>query len=95
MKKLISWFPVKIIAWKHKGIISTIKRVDNDLVYLDGINVYKKAKKWQWYIDVVLPIHISNVMYYDSTTSNMSKIWFSVNTDWQKKRIIKKTGKSI
>lgn len=92
-----------VIAGKHKGKISTIKEVKdivnarkmtNTYVYLDGVNVMKKAVKKQWFQDVVLPLHISNVQYYDEKTQKPSRI--GIRVTWQKKvRYIKKTDTDL
>lgn len=94
MKKLKQGDPVKVIAGKFKGKTSKIVSVDGDLVVVDGINVMKKAVKWKGFVDKIKPIHISNVMYHDEK-AGVSKIWITVNADWKKSRVIKKTKKAI
>ncbi len=95
MKKIKKWDKVIVIAWKNKWKVSDILKVDWDNVYLDWINVYKKAQKWKWYEDKILPIHISNVMYYDEKNKKWTKISISVLKDWKKQRIMKSTNESI
>jgi large subunit ribosomal protein L24 len=45
MKKIKKGDPVVVIAGKHKGKISTVMKVADQKVYLDGVNVAKKAVK--------------------------------------------------
>lgn len=92
-----------VIAGKHKGKISTIKeikdivnarKITNRYVYLEGVNVMKKAVKKQWFKEVTLPIHISNVQYYDEEAGKSSRVGIRV-VDGKKVRYLKKTNKNI
>lgn len=59
---------VKVISGAYKGKVGIVSRVDrkNNLVYIDGINVKKKAVKKgensnENFVYIVHPIHYSNV----------------------------------
>lgn len=103
MKKIQTWDTVKVIAWKWKWkvaiVTSVSERIKKDkttqsLVYLEWVNVMKKAVKWQWYKDVVLPIDISNVMYRSDAEKVASKV--GIRVEWKKNvRYLKKTGTVI
>ncbi len=105
MRKLKVWDQVIVISGKHKWKVSKILKIKdkrkwktnviNTYVYLDGVNVAKKAVKWKGFVDVVLPIHISNVAYYDESSKSKSRIGFVVDKDWKKTRILKKTWKKV
>lgn len=94
MKKLKKGDPVKVIAGKHKGKQSTILSVAEDLVVVDGVNVMKKAVKGKGFVDVIKPIHISNVMYVDAS-GKTSRIGISSTAEGKKVRLVKKTQKTI
>lgn len=104
MKKLHTGDPVIVIAGKHKGKVSTVERVVESIrkkgnkfithtrVVVKGVNEAKRGKKGQGFITVTLPIHVSNVMYYDEKTKAGSRIGISVDKkSGQKTRLVKKT----
>lgn len=64
MKKIKKGDLVLVIAGKFKGKTATVMKVDGNSVYLDGVNVMKKAVKGEGYKDKILPIDVSNVMFY-------------------------------
>lgn len=94
MAQPITWNPVVVIAWKHKWKISKIQKKEWDYVFLEWLNIYKKAQKWKGYVDVQLPIHVSNVMYYVDAAIWWSKLSVSRSV-WKKSIVIKKTGKTL
>ena len=92
MKKIKTGDMVKVITGKYKGKTAKVISVDGDSVFLEWLNIVKRAKKQQWYQDKQLPINISNVAYQDGDVT--SKIWFTM--DWDKKvRLIKKTNNKL
>ncbi len=95
MKKLRTWDPVIVISWKNKWKISSIEKIDGDLVIVKDINVVKKAVKWQWFVKKTLPIHISNIMYYLSKEKKASKIKIEKTKDGKKVRKSKKLNIEI
>ncbi len=78
MKKIKTWDPVIVIAWKHKGKISTVEKVDGDKLFLKWVNEVKKAVKGQGFVKKTLPIHLSNCMYYDEKNKKPSRIWIKI-----------------
>ncbi len=104
MKKLKTWDTVIVLSWKNKGKVAKIKQIKdiskkkwnivNTFVYLDWVNVAKKSKKWQWFIDVILPIHISNVKYYDEASKKWSKVKIVVENG-KKYRFLRDLDKKI
>ena len=59
------------------------------------MNVVKKAKKGEGFIEKTLPLHVSNVSYYLADQKVATKIGIEVTAKGKKVRIAKKTGKSI
>lgn len=86
MKKLRNWDPVIVISWKNKWKISVIERIDWERVYVTWVNEAKRAMKWKWFIKKLLPIHISNVMYYLESEKKWSKLKIETKKDWKKVR---------
>jgi ribosomal protein L24 len=95
MRKLKKWDPVVVISGKFKWKVSTIENVDWDKIYLNKVNEVKKAVKWKWFIKKILPIHVSNIAYYDEVTKKPVKIKITIDDKWMKKRVMKKTDKVI
>jgi len=95
MKKLRSEDPIIIIAWKYKGKVSSIEKVDEDKVWVKWINEVKRAMKWKWFIKKHLPIHVSNVMYYDEASKKPSKVKITITKEGKRVRKIAKTDKEI
>ncbi len=87
MKKLRAWDPVIIIAGKYKWKTSTIEKfVDDDRVFVKWVNEVKKAVKGKWFIKKILPVHISNVMYYVEDKKQATKIKIVTDKKWKKTR---------
>ena len=92
MKKLRVGDPVLVIAGKHKGKISTITSLTDDLVVVKWVNEVKKAVKGKGFIKKTLPISISNVMYYLEAEKKATKIKIVEDAKGKKVRQSKKTG---
>ncbi len=90
MKKIKKWDTVVVIAGKHKGKIATVDKVVEDMLRLHGVNIVKKAVKWQWFVEKTLPIHVSNVMYYVKDEKKAVRIGFEKDDSGKKKRKAKK-----
>jgi len=95
MKKLQVGDPIKVIAGKYKGKTSSIEKRDEEKVWVKGINEVKKAVKGKGFIKKHLPIHASNVMYYDEESKKTSRIGITADKKGKKVRIIKKLKKEI
>lgn len=95
MKKLRSGDPIQVIAGKYKGQTSSIEKVGEDKVWVKWINEVKKAVKGKGFIKKHLPIHISNVMFYDEASKKPSKIKIAVTKEGKKVRKLKTTDKEI
>ena len=95
MRKIKKGDKVQVIAGRFKGSISTIVKVDEDKVYLEGINIVKRAVKGQWFVDRHLPIHISNVMFYCEKCKKPVRLGIKFQDNGKKVRYCKKCETEI
>ena len=77
---------VKMIPKKNKAIVSDINKVKK--------NQKPDNNQAGGIIEKEMPIHISNLSYFDNETSNPVKIGYKVDNN-KKVRIIKSTGKEV
>lgn len=91
MKKIKTGDPVVVISWKHKWKVSKVMKVAGDKVYLEWVNVAKKAVKWEGHKEKILPLHISTVMYYLKDKKQGVRVWFELKGK-KKARKAKKLG---
>ena len=93
---------VVVLAGKDKGKKGKIVRVIPDIrkVVVTDINKYKKHQKPGnnepgGIIEKDMPMHISNVAFFDAVSNKGARIGYNVNKDGKKVRINKKSGKEI
>ena len=93
---------VIVLAGKDKGKKGKIVKVISDIrkVVVTDINKYKKHQKPGnnepgGIIEKDMPLHVSNVAYFDSKSNKGTRVGFDFNMDGKKIRINKKTGKEI
>ena len=93
---------VIILAGKDKGKTGKIILVKPQInkAVVTGINKVKKHQKPDnnqagGITEKEMPIHISNLSYFDPTTKKGVKISFKVNAKKQKVRVITNSGKEI
>ena len=93
---------VIVLAGKDKGKKGKIVRVISDIrkVVVTDINKYKKHQKPGnnepgGIIEKDMPLHISNVAYFDAKSNKGARVGYDFNKDGKKIRINKKTGKEI
>ena len=101
MKKIQSWDSVIVIAWKWKWTKSSVVKVlqkkdkrKGDWVVIKWVNIVKKSKKWEWFVEFESPIHSSNVMHRDDSSNSSSRVWFRESKSW-KERFYKKSWKAV
>jgi large subunit ribosomal protein L24 len=93
---------VKVITGKYKGTIGEVLQVfpKEDKVIVEGVNIAKKHLKPSQQnpdggiVEKLLPIHVSNVMAYDSKKKEASRIGYTVEKG-EKVRVYKKTGNKV
>lgn len=95
MKKIQKDDKVIVISGKFKKTVATVEQVNwtEDTVVLKGVNVVKKAVKWQWFVEKTLPIHISNVMHYSEELKKPVRV--SIKTVKGKKVRVLKDGTEL
>jgi len=93
---------VIVLAGKDKGKRGKILKVipTTRKIIVSEINKYKKHQKPGnnepgGIIEKDMPIHISNVAFYDSSLNKGVKLGYSFDKDGKKIRINKKSGKEI
>ena len=98
IKKYKKGDEVIVKVGKDKGKIGTISKVINtsDKVVISGINISKKHQKPSQdskggIIDKEMPVHISNVLAYDSKNKKSSKVGFKIE-EGKKVRVLKSSG---
>ena len=93
---------VKVIAGKDKDKEGKVLTVDqkNNKVVVEGVNIIKKHMKPTQQdpdgkiIEREAPIHVSNVMLYDTKAKKASRVGYQV-VDGKKVRVYKKTGNIV
>jgi len=93
---------VIVLSGKDKGKTGKITKVKFDLgkVIVAGINKVKKHQKPNndqpgGIVEKEMPIHISNIAYFDSSIKKGVRVGYSFNNKNKKVRINKKSGKEI
>ena len=93
---------VIVLSGKDKGKTGKIVRVFPDIrkVIVSDINKYKKHQKPGnnepgGIIEKDMPLHVSNVAFYDSSSKKGIRVGYTFNNDGKKMRINKKSGKEI
>ena len=93
---------VIVLSGKDKGKTGKIVRVLPDIrkVIVSDINKYKKHQKPGnnepgGIIEKDMPLHVSNLAFYDPSSKKGIRIGYIFNKDGKKMRISKKSGKEI
>jgi large subunit ribosomal protein L24 len=93
---------VIVLAGKDKGKKGKIVRVIPDIrkVVVTDVNKYKKHQKPGnnepgGIIEKDMPLHISNVAFYDPSLNKGVRLGYTLNKDGKKTRINKKSGKEV
>lgn len=93
---------VQVISGAYKGTVADVTRVlpKENKVVVEGVNIIKKHMKPTQadpdgkIIEREAPIHVSNVMAYDSKKKVASRIGYKFE-DGKKVRVYKKTGNLV
>ena len=89
---------VKIVDKKTGKIVRVIPDIRK--VIVTDVNKYKKHQKPGnnepgGIIEKDMPLHVSNVAFYDPSSKKGIRVGFTFNKDGKKMRINKKSGKEI
>lgn len=103
MNRLKKGDEIIVISGKDKGKRGKILRLAADMnCVVEGINIIKKHKKGNpnkgekgGIIEQPAPIHVSNVMLYNTQIGKGSRIGFKVQEDGSKTRYFKADGTVI
>ncbi len=93
---------VIVIAGKDKGKKGKVLEAypKKDRVLVEGINITTKSEKPSktnpqgGIVKKEMPIHVSNVMYYDAKSGKGTRIKYEIQ-DGKKVRVAKKSGEQI
>lgn len=93
---------VIVIAGKDKGKKGKVLEAypKKDRVLVEGINIATKSEKLSktnpqgGIVKKEMPIHVSNVMYYDAKSGKGTRIKYEIQ-DGKKVRVAKKSGEQI
>ena len=100
--KILKGDKVKVITGRYKGTIADVIQVlpKEDKVVVEGVNLIKKSLKPTQanpdggIIEKEAPIHVSNVMAYDSKAKTASRVGYTTEKN-EKVRVYKKSGAKI
>jgi large subunit ribosomal protein L24 len=103
MNKIRKGDQVIVIAGRDKGKRGTVaRRVDDDHVVVDGINISKKHVKPNplkgttgGVIDKTMPIHQSNVAIWNAAKGKGDRVGIKLLADGKKVRVYRSSGEEI
>ena len=104
MKKIRKGDQVTVICGRNKGQQGRVLRVipENDTVLVENINIVKKMVRPNpdkgepgGIIERESPLHISNVMLYNSKTGKGDRVGFRIKEDGTKVRYLKHSEQEI
>ena len=103
MMKIKKGDQVIVITGRDKGKRGTVsRRVDDDHIVVDGVNVVKKHTKPNplkgttgGIVEKTMPIHQSNVAIYNAATGKADRVGIKVLADGKKVRVYKSSGEEI
>jgi large subunit ribosomal protein L24 len=103
MNKIRKGDHVIVLAGRDKGKRGTVtRRVDEDHVLVDGINVVKKHVKPNpmkgttgGVVDKTMPIHQSNVAIWNAGSGKADRVGVKLLDDGKKVRVYKSSGQEI
>lgn len=100
--RIVKGDKVKVITGRYKGTIAEVVEVlpKEEKVVLDGVNMAKKHLKPSQVnpdggiVEKAMPIHVSNVMLYDSKAKQASRVGVRIEKD-KKVRYYKKSNSVV
>ena len=103
MNKLRKGDQVIVTTGRDKGKRGSIaRRVDEDHVVVEGVNVVKKHVKPNplkgttgGVVDKTMPIHQSNVAIFNAATGKADRVGIKLLADGKKVRVFKSSGDEI
>ena len=103
MEKIRKGDDVVVIAGRDKGKRGTVsRRVDDERLLIDGINMVKKHVKPNpmkgttgGVIDKAMPIHQSNIAIWNDATGKADRVGIKLLDNGDKVRVFKSSGEQI
>jgi large subunit ribosomal protein L24 len=102
MNKIKQNDEVIIIAGKDKGSVGTVTKVMGSKLFVEGFNLVKKHVRpnpqegIQGGIEEKeMPLNISNVAIYNSTTEKADRVGVRINDKGEKERFFKSNGEPV
>ena len=103
MNKIRKGDEVIVLTGRDKGKRGTVaRRVDDDHLVVDGVNVVKKHVKPNpmkgttgGVVDKTMPIHQSNVAIFNAATSKADRVGIKLLDNGDKVRVYKSSGEQI
>ena len=103
MNKIRKGDHVVVTTGRDKGKRGTVtRRVDDDHIVVEGVNVVKKHVKPNplkgttgGVVDKTLPIHQSNVAIFNPASGKADRVGIKVGADGKKVRVFKSSGQEI
>jgi large subunit ribosomal protein L24 len=103
MNKIRKGDSVIVIAGRDKGRRGEVtRRVDEERIVVDGVNVVKKHTKPNPMKGITggvttktMPIHQSNVAIYNAATGKADRVGIQIGADGKKTRVFKSSGSEI
>jgi large subunit ribosomal protein L24 len=103
MNKIRKGDQVIVLTGRDKGKRGTVsKRVDEERIVVDGVNVVKKHVKPNpmkgttgGVVDKTLSIHQSNVAIFNAATGKADRVGVKILADGKKVRVYKSSGEEI
>jgi large subunit ribosomal protein L24 len=102
MNRLKKGDRVIVIAGKNKGTQGAVLRLDAEKVYVENVNMVKRATKPNpaanqpgGLIEREGAIHASNVMLFNPATKAGDRVGFKVLADGKKVRVFRSNGEMV
>ena len=102
MKRIRKGDQVVVIAGKNKGQKGEVMRVLDDKVVVQNVNLVKRhtkpnpqANQPGGIVEREAPIHISNVMLFNSASNKGERVGFKTLEDGRKVRVFRSTGEAV
>ena len=102
MKRIRKGDQVIVIAGKNKGQKGEVVRVTDEKVVVQNVNIIKRhtkpnpqANQPGGIVEREAPIHISNVMLFNTASNKGERVGFKTLEDGRKVRVFKANGEQV
>ena len=102
MKKIQKSDKVIVVTGRSKGVIGEVLSVNDDKLFVAGVNIVKKHQKPNLNLGVTggiieqeAAIHVSNVALVNPNTNKADKVRIDVGADGRKQRVFKSDATAV